>query len=121
MELPSLPDRPPERFQFHLKHLLAFMLASCFVALLVRLLVGLFADVPAGYLPSWVNTILLILAISGLGYFFLRVPFLMVSISRKWSRWQAVKAHQRELAEWAEARQSDSKRIMEESHGERGA
>src|SRR5687768_13899713 len=121
MSIPTIPDRPPERFQFHLKHLLAFMLASCFVALLLRLLVGIFEAVPAGYLPSWVNTVLAILAVGGLAYFFLRVPFLAVSIGRNRSRWRAVKDHQRELAEWAEARRDASKRIMDQSEDERGA
>ncbi len=97
------------------------MLASCFVALLLRLLVGIFEAVPAGHLPSWVNTVLAILAVGGLAYFFLRVPFLAVSIGRNRSRWRAVKAHQRELAEWAKSRQGDSKRIMDEPDGERGA
>ena len=119
-DVPSLPERPPERFQFGLKHLLAFMLVSSFVALGIRLLVGIFAAAPAGYLPSWVNVILAILAIGGLGYFFLRVPFLAVSMGRVGTRWRAVRAHRRELAEWAKARQSGDKRIMEERNGEPG-
>ena len=117
-DVPSLPERAPERFQFGLKHLLAFMLVSSFVALGIRLLVGIFAAVPAGYLPSWVNVILAILAIGGLGYFFLRVPFLAVSMGRVGTRWRAVRAHRHELAEWAKARHSGGRRIMEESDAE---
>ena len=118
MDVPSFPERPPELFQFHLKHLLAFMLASCFVAFGVRLAIGYLGQLPPGYLPHWLNVSLAAMVLGALAYFFLRLPFVAVGVTRFRSRWRAVRRHRSELAEWAKARQGDSKRIMDENSGE---
>jgi hypothetical protein len=112
---PSLPARPPDRFQFRLKHLLAFMFASAIVASGMRLILDFLNRLPEGYLNSWSNVLLCSLAIGGLAYFFLRVPYLAVGMGRAGERWRVVQAHRRELAEWAKARRGDSTRIMNET------
>jgi hypothetical protein len=112
---PALPDPPPERFQFHLKHLLAFMLASALLAAGARLVLDYLRRLPDGVLTGWPAVLLGGFALGGLAYFFLRGPFLAMGMIRASRRWDAVRAHRRELARWAEARRSKQTRIMDES------
>jgi hypothetical protein len=120
-EPPSLPaDVPNQRFQFHLKHLLAFMFASALLAAAARLVLQFLEQLPAGYLSGWPSFLLGGLALGGLAWFFLRVPYLIVRISRASARWSQVRTHRRELAQWAESRRSEQGRIMH-ADGEREA
>jgi hypothetical protein len=121
MSIPSLPDRPPERFQFHLKHLLAFMFFSAILASGVRLVLQAFERLPDGWLASWLGVLSCSLAGGALAWVLLRGPFLVWHAIRLSRRWDAVRSHRRELTRWAKARQGNSKRIMNESDGERGA
>lgn len=120
MSIPSLPDRPPDRFQFHLKELLAFMFASAMVAFGIRLALDYVGQLPPGYLPGWLNVGLSAVSLGGLAYFFLRLPFVAVGVSRVSRRWRTVQSHRRELAEWAKTRRSKPARIMEGSGESRG-
>jgi hypothetical protein len=98
---PALPERPPERFQFNLKHLLAFMFASAFVAMGLRQLLAYLEQLPDGYLAGWINVLVGALTFGALLYFFVRVPALAVQGSRLRQRWQAIRHHRRELEQWA--------------------
>jgi hypothetical protein len=115
--LPELPRQEPARFQFSLKQLLAYMVASAFLAALLRLALQWLQSLPqpdvnglpAGLLPqpSWIGLPHMILAgliFGGLLYFFLRVPFLIHHHGRIRRRLQAMKEHRQDLADWAEQR-----------------
>jgi hypothetical protein len=114
-DVPALPPKDEaQRFQFHLKQLLAFMLASCLLAAGARLVLGLFDELPAEFLRGWPNVILGGVAFGFLAWFFLRVPFLIVELGRASRRWQSLRGHRRELDEWTKARRDEHGRIMDE-------
>jgi hypothetical protein len=114
--LPATANR--QRFQFHLRQLLAFMLVSCVLAAGARLVLGLFDQLPVEFMRGWPNVILGGVTLGFLAWFFLRVPFLIVELGRTSRRWQSLREHRRELAQWAKARRDDQGRIMEPT-GER--
>jgi len=111
---PALPDQQTLRFQFHLKHLLAFMLASAFMAAGLRLLLQFLDRLPDGYLASWLNVVTCSLALGAAAYFLLRGPFLVWHAARLARRWQAVQTHRRQLAQWAKTRRGEGQRIIDE-------
>ena len=124
MSIPSLPKGPPDRFQFHLKHLLAFMFASALVAAGLRLVLQALERLPAGWLGTWVGVLSSSLIFGAVAYVLLRGPFLIWHAIRLSRRWDAVQKHRRELANWVKSRGDKPARIMEESgesQGERGA
>jgi hypothetical protein len=123
MNVPSLPKPPPDRFQFHLKHLLAFMFASALLAAGLRLVLQAMERLPQGWLGTWVGVLSSSLTCGAVAYVLLRGPFLIWHAFRLSRRWNAVQTHRRELANWAKTRGDKSARIMEESgdsQGERG-
>jgi hypothetical protein len=100
---PKLPERQPDRFQFSLKQLLAFMFASAFAAMGLRQLMLNANQWEAGV----VNTTLIGLAIGGLLYFFIRFPFVLFRGGRLSRRWRQIQQHRRELQAWGEARKKE--------------
>lgn len=118
------PDLPPaeatQRFQFHLKHLLAFMLASAMLAAVARVVLDWLNKLPEGYLSGWLAVLLGGLAAGFLAYFCLRGPFLVLGMLRASRRMDSVAAHRRDLAQWADARRGERGRIMD-AEGEREA
>ena len=106
---PTLPERGPERFQFSLKQLLAFMLASALIAAGLRHVVAYVQLLPFEEQTSLVNVTLGGLVLGGLLYFFLRAPFLVVKAGRFRRRWQEIKRHRQELAAWGNARKQEAK------------
>lgn len=106
---PALPNQPPDRFQFSLKQLLAFMFASAFVAMGLRLLLQWIDRLPDGFLGTWLGVLSSSLALGMVAYFVLRGPFLVWHAVRLNRRWDTVKSHRRELTEWAKARRSETK------------
>src|SRR5262245_25669790 len=101
---PQLPAPPPEKFQFSLKQLLAFMLASAVLATGLRYVVQWLSALPDHQLIGWSNTVVVALGMGGLVYFFFRVPFLAVHLGRVRRRWNSVRSHRRELEQWSRER-----------------
>jgi hypothetical protein len=112
---PALSPQQPDRFQFHLKHLLAFMFASSLVAFGLRHLVLYLKDAPLREQAGVVNTTVAGIAFGGLLYFFLRVPFLAVKANRFRHRWLEIKRHRRELAAWSAQQQKRARLRAEDS------
>jgi hypothetical protein len=110
---PSLPDPPPAKLQFNIRHLLAFMFVCAVAATGIRYLLLFFEQLPDTRATGLVATTLTSLAIGGLIYFLLRGPLLARHFWRLAGRWRAVKAHRRDLEAWAAARRSEKARIME--------
>jgi hypothetical protein len=120
-----LPEREPEKFQFSLKQLLAFMLVSALLAAGLRYVmqllpdnwviarayaalldvVSLYASQPGNaWMIGWLNTILAAIALGAAAYFLFRVPILALQASRIQRRWTAVRGHRRDLAKWSRER-----------------
>ncbi len=112
---PAFPAPPPDRFQFSLKQLLAFMFASAFVAMGLRLLLQWIGRLPDGFLGTWLGVLISSLTIGMVAYFIVRGPMLLWHAVRINRRWDAVQSHRRELAEWAKARRGGSTRIMDQA------
>jgi hypothetical protein len=104
---PMLPERPPARFQFSLKQLLAFMFASAIVAAGLRQLILYVGQLSAPEQFGIVNVTLCGLAFGGLAYFFLRMPFIAVKLGRSRGRWREIQQHRRDLQAWGEARKRE--------------
>jgi len=102
--MPELPARPPDRFQFGLKHLFLFMFVSAFVALGLRQLVLLIQQLSPLEKTGLVSTTIGALALGGLFYFFFRAPYLAVRVGSIRRRWQEIQEHRRHLELWAEQR-----------------
>jgi hypothetical protein len=101
---PELPERPPERFQFSLKQLLAFMLASALAAVGLRHLMVITSQ----WETNVANACVVGLIVGGLMYFFLRFPFVLFRGGRLSRRWQQIQQHRRDLIAWGEARKRDA-------------
>jgi len=102
--LPELPEPPPERFQFSLKQLLAFMLGCAFLAAAVRYVLQWTRQLPDNQVISVFSTALAALPLGALLYFFVRGPVLACHAARFWSRWNRVQKHRQELARWTRER-----------------
>ncbi|MEX2175112.1 MAG: hypothetical protein WD872_12175 [Pirellulaceae bacterium] len=111
---PELAPPPANKLQFNIKHLLACMLATAFLATAVRYALPWFERLPTQHLPGYVTTALWAVAIGGLLYFIVRAPFWGRSAVRFKTRWRALHQHRRELHAWAKTRQQAKARIMEE-------
>ncbi len=90
------------------------MLASAILAAVVRVVLDWLNKLPEGYLSGWPAVLLGGLALGFLAYCCLRGPFLVLSVLRASRRMDAVAAHRRELAQWADARRGERGRIMDE-------
>jgi hypothetical protein len=101
---PELPQPPPAKFQFSLKHLLAFMLASAVMAAAVRYVVQFLQRLPDQATLGLFSTVSMGLVLGALLYFFFRAPFLVLHISRLRRRWKTVRAHRRALEQWSRQR-----------------
>jgi hypothetical protein len=102
-----LPEQSPQRFQFNLKHLLAYMFASAIVAAALRPLAPLVTSLPELEQAGWVTWTLCGLAFGGLLYFFIRGPFLLVGAGRASRRWREIQKHRRDLEAWGDARKRE--------------
>lgn len=102
--VPELPPPPPEKFQFSLKQLLAFMFASAVLASAARYVLQLFGKIPDTLLASYLNIMLLSLVFGALAYVLIRGPFLALQAQRIRRRWTAIKGHRRELENWSRER-----------------
>jgi hypothetical protein len=100
---PDLPERPPERWQFSLRQLLAFMLASAFAAVGLRYLMV----VTNQWETNIANATVVGLVIGALLYFFLRFPFVVFRGGRLSRRWKQIQQHRRDLKAWGEARKRE--------------
>lgn len=98
----KLPERGPDRFQFSLKGLLAFMVATALFATAIHYLVQLLPP-PPGQSTATVPVVFS-LGAGALLYLFIRVPFLAYGAIRAAGRWQAIQQHRRDLAAWSEQR-----------------
>jgi hypothetical protein len=101
---PQLPEPPPEKFQFSLKQLLAFMLASAFLATGARYVIQLFGQIPDSQIAGYLHILILSLVFGALLYFLIRGPFLLMHATRISRRWQTIKGHRRELEDWSRQR-----------------
>lgn len=122
---PQFPEREPEKLQFSLRQLLAFMLVSALLAAGLRYVMQLLPDnwviarayaalldvVSLGasrpgnaWMIGWLNTILAAIALGALAYFLLRVPILALQADRLRRRWTAVPGHRRDLENWSRER-----------------
>jgi hypothetical protein len=116
---PELPEEKPQRFQFSLLQLVAFMTVSAIVAAGVRQL-GLYVEaLPDRQQIGLVNVTVYGLAFGGLMYFFLRVPFLAVGAGRFRDRWRTIQRHRRELEAWGEARKREQAAQSESADSQR--
>lgn len=106
---PELPDPSPRRFQFHLRDLLAFMVACAVLATLVRYLLMVLERLPDSQFTGLVSVTLSSLAFGALLYFFIRGPFLAHNALTFSRRWEEVRKHRRELETWTLARQEQLK------------
>jgi len=113
---PVLPERPPDRFQFSLAQLLAYMAASAILAAAIRYLLVLVdrqpdvsrsLGLPAGRISFWADAIVGTLAFGAILYLLLRGPFLALHAGRISRRWKSLQAHRRELATWSRERQQE--------------
>src|SRR5262245_59404193 len=101
---PALPQSPPERFQFSLKQLLAFMLASAVLATGARYVIQLFGQIPDSQIAGWLYFLVLSLVFGALLYFLIRGPFLMIHAARFNRRWRTIRGHRRQLEQWSRER-----------------
>src|SRR5262249_52242742 len=107
--LPELPEPPPERFQFSLKQLLAFMLGCALLAAAVRYVLQWTRQLPDYQVIGIFSTALAALPLGALLYFFLRGPALAYHAGRIWSRWNRVQKHRHDLERWTrERKQAES-------------
>lgn len=90
------------------------MLASALLAAAARVVLDRLNKLPEGYLSGWPAVLLGGLAAGFLAYFCLRGPFLVLSFLRASRRLDAIGAHRRDLAKWADARRDERGRIMDE-------
>jgi hypothetical protein len=111
---PSLPERPSERFQFQIKHLLAYMLIAAIVAAGLRHVVVYWDQLWTLETQRMQNVLLGILVLGSLIYLFLRMPFVAAGFGHATRRWQDVRRHRRELAEWAKSRKGQQGIIPED-------
>jgi hypothetical protein len=112
-EPPALPARPPDRFQFHLKHLLAFMFVSALGAACLRPILQAVERLPDGWMGTWIGMLTLSLALGAAAYVLLRGPFLVWHAVRLSRRWDTVQTHRRQLTEWAKSRGSKPAPIID--------
>jgi hypothetical protein len=110
---PSLPEPPPAKLQFNIKHLLVFMTVAAVLATGLRYLLLFFERLPDNQATGLVATTLTSLAVGGMVYFLVRGPLLTRAFWRLAGRWRAVKAHRRDLEAWADARRREKGHIME--------
>jgi hypothetical protein len=121
---PELPEREPEKLQFSLRQLLAFMLVSAVLAAGLRYVLQLLPDhwviarLYAVVLDAlnfssprvgnatygWLSTIITALGLGALAYFFFRAPILALQADRLHRRWIALRGHRRELENWSRQR-----------------
>jgi hypothetical protein len=101
---PDLPDPPPEKLQFSLKQLLAFMFVSALLATAARYLVQLFGKLPDTQIAGYLNLLVLSLLLGAALYFLFRGPFLALHALRISHRWRNVRGHRRELERWSKQR-----------------
>src|SRR5262245_63850000 len=101
---PELPEPPPEKFQFSLKQLLAFMLVSALLAFGARYVMQLFGKLPDTLIAGYLNLLVLSLLFGAAVYFLLRGPFLALHAARISRRWRSVRGHRRELERWSRER-----------------
>jgi hypothetical protein len=111
--MPELPERPPDRFQFGLRHLFLFMLVSAFVALGLRQLVLLLQQLSPLEKTGLFSSTLVVLTLGGLFYFFFRAPYLAVRAGSIRRRWQEIQQHRRHLELWAQQRRDENQRTAE--------
>ncbi len=102
--LPELPERPPDKFQFSLKQLLAFMFASAVLATAARYLIQLFGQIPDAQIAGLFNVIVLALVFGAMLYCLIRGPFLAIHAARISRRWRTIKSHRRQLETWSRQR-----------------
>ena len=117
---PELPEEKPQRFQFSLKQLLLYMLASAIVAAGLRQVVfyveqSLLAPEDIGI----VTVTLAGLTLGALLYFFLRLPFIAVRLGRSRRRWREIQQHRNDLKAWGEARKREQAAQSESSDMQR--
>ncbi|HZN33186.1 MAG TPA: hypothetical protein VFB80_05180 [Pirellulaceae bacterium] len=101
---PARPEPPPEKFQFSLKQLLAFMLASAVLATGVRYVVQLFGQIPDSRIAGYLYLLVLSLVFGAFLYFLIRGPFLLVHAARFSRRWRTIRGHRRDLEQWSRER-----------------
>jgi hypothetical protein len=111
---PSLPERPPDRFQFQIKHLLAYMLIAAIVAAGLRHVVVYWNHLWTLESQRTQNVLLGILVLGSVMYLFFRMPFVAAGFGRATRRWRDVRRHRRELAEWAKSRKGERGIIPED-------
>jgi hypothetical protein len=111
---PSLPERSPDRFQFQIKHLLAYMLIAAIVAAGLRHILAYWNQLPTDGMLRLQNAILIGLLLGCLAYFLVRLPFVAAGLRRSGARWGEVRRHRRELAEWAKSRKAERGIIPED-------
>jgi hypothetical protein len=109
---PKLPERPPERFQFSLKQLLAFMLASALAAVGLRHLMAMTSQ----WETNVANASVVGLIVGGLMYFFLRYPFVLLQGGRLSRRWRQIQQHRRDLEAWSKAKKQERVAAAENSN-----
>jgi hypothetical protein len=111
---PELPPRPPDRFQFHLKHLLAYMFACALVAAALRFVVQALGQLPDTMPTRWLYVIVGGLVFGVLLYYFIRAPYVLHRVGQLFARWRAIASHRRAMENWLQQHRDESKRIMEE-------
>jgi hypothetical protein len=98
--LPGPPPEEPDRLQFHLRHLLGFMLACAVLAAGLGYFIRWLATVPHLAWLALTGSVQAGIALAILAYFLLRVPRWISDGRRFRRRWQAIQRHRRELAQW---------------------
>jgi hypothetical protein len=111
---PELPPRPPERFQFHLKHLLAYMFACALVAAGLRFVVQALGRLPDTSATRMLNFLVGGLILGILLYYFVRAPYVLHRAGQLTARWRTILSHRRAMEDWLKQHRDESKRIMEE-------
>ena len=95
---------PEERFQFGIRSILACMLGCALAA------AGARHFWTQDHLPIWLRLFLAGLVGGMIVYLTLRLPFLLRHLRGVSARQQALKAHKKDLAEWAEKRRDELRR-----------
>ena len=111
----ELPPRPPDRFQFHLKHLLAYMFACALVAAALRFVVQALGQLPDTTPTRWLYVIVGGLVFGILLYYFVRVPYVLHRMGQLIARWRSIASHRRAMENWLQEHRDERKRIMEEN------